>query len=259
MTMELARYEADGKEIAITDDDIRYVLAQNQNVTNEEIKLFIELCVAHKLNPFIKEAYIIKYGTQAATLVIGKDVWVKRAMRDPRYMGHQAGLTFLDIDGRIRRREGSMLMSGEKLIGAWARVHLKGYQVPLYDEVSYDEYVGRKKDGSVSKQWVKMPGTMLRKVALVHVLREAFPEEFGGCYDAAEMGVDAPEYESDNEIKLGSDAVQIVSDEGVTRIPVFEDDAQRMAYVEEVARRDVYPETPNDYGAGADYQGWEAF
>lgn len=254
MANELARYEADGVEVVLTDDDIRWVLAGNQNVTPVEMKMFVELCVAHKLNPFIKEAYIIKYGSSPATLVIGKDVWVKRAMRNPRYRGHQAGLTFVGQDGKIRRREGSMLLQGEQLIGAWAKVWLAGYQVPLYDEVSFDEYAGRKKDGSLNGQWAKMPATMLRKTALVHVLREAFPDEFGGCYDAAEMGVESPEYEqADDSVQLGGGAVEIKSDGGsVERIPVYEepmegwsemDDGQRAAFVEEVASRD----------------GWEAF
>ena len=258
MPNELARYEADGTEVVLTDDDIRWVLAKNQNVTNEELKMFVELCVAHKLNPFIKEAYIIKYGTQPATLVIGKDVWVKRAMRNPRYRGHQAGVTFIGQDGKLRRREGSMLLDGEFLIGGWAKVYLAGYQVPLYDEVSFDEYKGTKKDGSLNGQWTKMPCTMIRKTALVHVLREAFPEEFGGCYDAAEMGVESPEYDSDDAVQLGGDAVTIESDDGVetARVPVYQepmdgwgqmDDGQRDAFVAEVAQRD------------ADGQGWEAF
>ena len=254
MANELARYDADGTEVVLTDDDIRWVLAKNQNVTNEELKMFVELCVAHKLNPFIKEAYIIKYGTQPATLVIGKEVWVKRAMRNPRYRGHQAGLTFIGQDGKMRRREGSMLMQGEQLIGAWAKVYLKGYEVPMYDEVSFDEYAGRKKDGSLNGQWSRMPATMLRKTALVHVLREAFPEEFGGCYDAAEMGVESPEYETDGEVRLDGGAVEIEGDGGAVRIPVYGvdgwdemDDGQRMAFVEEVASRDAQDD------------GWETF
>ena len=32
-----------------------------------------------------------------------------------------------------------------------------------------------------------MPATMIRKVALVQVLREAFPGTFGGLYDRSEM------------------------------------------------------------------------
>ena len=238
MANELARYEAEGQQITITDDDIRYVLAKNQNVTNEEIKLFVELCVAHKLNPFIKEAYIIKYGNQAATLVIGKDVWLKRAMRNPKYAGHQAGLTFIGTDGGIHRREGSMLMQGESLIGAWAKVYLKGYEVPLYDEVSFDEYAGKRKDGTLNSQWLKMPGTMLRKVALVHVLREAFPDEFGGCYDASEMGVEEPQEQ----------AVAIHTDDGDLNVPVYEEygpegwsemnENERWAFVEKAASKD---------------------
>ena len=263
MTMELARYEADGQEIAITDDDVRYVLAANQNVTNEEMKLFIELCVAHKLNPFIKEAYIVKYGNQPATLLIGKDVWLKRAMRNPLYRGHQAGLTFIGQDGKLRRREGSMLLDGEQLIGAWAKVYLKGFEVPLYDEVSFNEYAGRKKDGSLNRQWASMPSTMLRKVALVHVLREAFPDEFCGCYDASEMGV---ETDGDGN-PITSQAVTIEGANGTTveRIPVYEEpqinptweqmmDGERMAFVEEVAKRDV----PEVIGPMTDEQ-WEAF
>lgn len=263
MTMELARYEADGQEIAITDDDIRYVLAKNQNVTNEEIKLFIELCVAHKLNPFIKEAYIVKYGSQPATLLIGKDVWLKRAMRNPLYRGHQAGLTFIGQDGKLRRREGSMLLDGEHLIGAWAKVHLKGFEVPLYDEVSFEEYAGRKKDGSLNGQWRKMPGTMLRKVALVHVLREAFPDEFGGCYDAAEMGV---ETNDDGEPTIPAQAVTITNADGseTARIPVY-DDMQEAYGVMETPQEAEYEPTPEELRAEIrdmrkDYEpGWSDF
>lgn len=247
MANELARYEADGQEIVLTDDDIRWVLAKNQNVTNEEMKLFVELCVAHKLNPFTREAYIVKYGNQPASLLIGKDVWLKRAMRNPKYRGHQAGLTFIGQDGKIRRREGSMILDGERLIGGWAKVYLDGYSVPLYDEVSFGEYAGKKKDGSLNSQWTKMPGTMTRKVALVHVLREAFPDEFCGCYDAAEMGVESPEYEqADDTVQLGGGAVEIQSDGGtVERIPVYEEPQ-------------FDGEQPDEYGHFSDEQ-WEAF
>lgn len=43
--------------------------------------------------------------------------------------------------------------------------------------------------------WVKMPATMIRKVALVQGLREAFPDKFQGMYDQSEMGTenDLPE------------------------------------------------------------------
>lgn len=78
----------------------------------------------------------------------------------------------------------------ERLVGGWCEVHVDGYDVPMFDEVSLEEYTGRKKDGTPSGQWARMPATMIRKVAIVHALREAFPDQMRGLYDASEMGVE---------------------------------------------------------------------
>lgn len=187
---ELAKYEAEGQEITITDVDVRRVLCDNPAVTDAEMKMFVELCKAHRLNPFIRECYLVKYGDKPATIVTGKDTFVKRAHRNPRFRGMEAGVTVVNAAGVIERRQGSMVgAQTERLVGGWCAVHVDGYEVPMYDEVSLAEYMGRKRDGTPSGQWAKMPGTMIRKVAMVHALREAFPEDFGGMYDSSEMGV----------------------------------------------------------------------
>lgn len=180
-------YEAAGGNLTITAEDVRGVLGA-PTATDFEVRMFLELCKSQGLNPFIGEAYIIKYGNQKATLVVGKDVFTKRAQKNPHFEGFQAGLTLITNNGELVRREGSMILAGEYLAGAWCKVYVKGYQNPVYEEVSYQEYVGLKKDGTPNAQWSAKPGTMLRKVAIVHALREAFPEDFGGLYDAAEMG-----------------------------------------------------------------------
>ncbi len=193
---ELAKYEdTNGKEIRITDVDLRRVLSDNPKVTDGEMKLFVELCKAQRLNPFIREAYIIKYGDKPASFVVGKDVYTKRAQANPRFRGMQAGVFVVNKDGRGKEREGSMVLPGETVVGGWCKVHVEGYDVPIYDSVSFEEYAVRKRDGSLGGTWAKMPGTMIRKVAMVHALRDAFPEDFQGLYDASEMGVieDAPE------------------------------------------------------------------
>lgn len=187
-------YEVDGAELTITPEDVRGVLCDNPNVTLKEVRLFLELCRAHKLNPFVKDAYLIKYGDNPATIVTGKDVFTKRAQRNQRFRGIQAGITVIGTDGALHRREGSMLLQGEQLVGGWCKVYVAGYEHPMYDEVSFAEYAGKRKDGSLNQQWASKPGTMIRKVAVVHALREAFPEEFAGLYDAAEMGDVEPQY-----------------------------------------------------------------
>lgn len=189
---ELARYEsADGQQVVLTDVDIAKVICDNPQVTRKEMKLFVELCKAQRLNPFVREAYLVKYGDRPATIVTGKDVFLKRAQRNPRFRGYDAGVTVVTADGsKMVRRDGSMALPGERLVGGWCRVHVEGYESDMFDEVAFEEYAGRKKDGSLSGQWAKMPGTMIRKVAIVHALREAFPDDLSGLYDAAEMQVD---------------------------------------------------------------------
>lgn len=71
--------------------------------------------------------------------------------------------------------------------GGWAKVFIKGRETPEYQSVSFDEYVGRKKDGTINSQWSKKPATMIRKVAVVQALREAFPDKFQGLYAQEEF------------------------------------------------------------------------
>lgn len=192
MTRQLAKYQTDGGDsITLTDSVVRNTISNNPAVTDREVMLFAALCKAQKLNPFIGDVSLVKYGSSAATMVVGKEVFTKRAMRNPRFKGFQAGVTVATQDGQLVRREGSMRLPGESIVGGWAKCYMDGYQVPFFEEASFDEYAGRKKDGRLNRTWSSRPGTMIRKVALVHVLREAMPEDFQGMYDEAEMAKDA--------------------------------------------------------------------
>ena len=180
-----------GEIVKLTPNMIKmYLVRGNGNVTDQEVMMFLNLCKFQHLNPFLNEAYLIKFGNQPATIVTGKEAITKRAMRNETYEGQQAGVVIYHEDTReLEYRSGSMVMQGEKLVGGWAKVYVKGYQNPIEAVVGYDEYVGLK-DGKPNQQWARKPGTMIRKVALVQALREAFPEDLGGMYDSSEMGVD---------------------------------------------------------------------
>lgn len=190
MASEIVRYKADnGQDIEVTEQDVRDLMAANgnamENVTSQEVKMFLRLCQSQRLNPFTRDAYIVKYGNQPASVIAGKDAFVKRATRNKRYRGHEAGITIIGTDGKMHRREGSMLLKGETLVGGWAKVHLDGYECPIFEEVALSEYAAPDKYGK--NGWSRMPATMIRKVALCHALREAFPEDLGGLYGAEEM------------------------------------------------------------------------
>lgn len=186
---DLTEYEANGEIVKLSPSMVRkYLVSGGGNVTDQEVMMFISLCRYQHLNPFLKEAYIIKYGNNdPATIVTGKDVFTKRADANPNYSGKKAGVTVLTKDSEVIEREGALILPGEKLIGGWAKVYIKGRETPEYAAVNYDEYVGRKKNGEVNSNWAKRPATMIRKVAVVQALREAFPDKFQGLYAREEM------------------------------------------------------------------------
>lgn len=221
---QLVEYEANGEMVQISPNMVKkYLVSGGGNVTDGEVMMFMSLCRFQHLNPFLKEAYLIKYGSNdPATIVTGKDVFTKRAEANPNYKGKKAGVIVQKEDGTVEEREGTMVLPSEKLVGGWARVFIKDKE-PEYQSVSFDEYAGRKKDGTLNSQWAKKPATMIRKVAVVQALREAFPDRFQGLYAQEEMatindvGQDIDKY-VESEIVENANSVDFPEDEVVVEV-----------------------------------------
>jgi phage recombination protein Bet len=172
--------------------DVRTVIDYiNPKATEREAYLFVQLCVSQGLNPFTQEAHLVKYSANdTATMVVGKDTFTKRAENNPMFDGFEAGVVVVDNStGNTERREGTFVLGDEAIVGGWSKVYRKDCSKPFFNEISFEEYAARKKDGSLNRMWASKPGTMIRKVALVQSLREAFTQDLGGCYDSSEMGV----------------------------------------------------------------------
>lgn len=181
-TNEIVKFTDErGEVVQFTAQDIKARLCPN--IEDKELALVLGLCKAQRLNPFNKDVYIIKYGNSPASIVTSKEVFTKRANANPDFEGFDAGIVYINGRGEVCTREGSAVYkaANEQLVGGWCRVYVKGRR-PFYDEVTLEEYSTGKSG------WAKMPATMIRKVALVHCLREAFPDDFQGLYAAEEMG-----------------------------------------------------------------------
>lgn len=180
---ELAvRYEVNGQEVVLTKDDVKkYLVSGNADkVTDKELKLFMELCKAQGLNPFLKEAYLIKFGNDAS-IITGKDVFLKRARANPDFRGFKAGIIIQNDQG-FEKREGTFYLKGqENLVGGWASIYIKDWEVPFEHSVALAEF------NKGTSTWKTMPAVMIRKVALVQALREAFPDDLQQLYSAEEM------------------------------------------------------------------------
>jgi len=182
----VVKFEVDGSEVKLSPKIVAEYLTNGQQITMPEFKMFTELCKARKLNPFLKEAYIIKYGNSPATIVVGKDAILKRAIKHKEFNGREQGIIVKTKEGKIEERKGSFYTKDEEVVGGWAKVYRKGWEHPTYITVSLQEAIQTKKDGTPNSNWATKPATMIEKVALVRALRETFVEDLGGIFDEDE-------------------------------------------------------------------------
>lgn len=215
---------SDGQEITLTPAYVaQLVLGGNvQNVPESEYARVIMTCAARGLNPLagdvaVQPRWDKNRGCNILSVVPTKDYFQRRAAQHPDYMGKEDGVIVLSRDGRLVRREGCGVYEelGEKLLGGWCRVHVRGREVPEYKEVSLREY-----DQHMAL-WKSKPATMIVKVAKSHALREAFPNEFQGLYEPEEMGIATTEA---GEVEQPIEAVVIEGEESA-RVPVPEESA----------------------------------
>lgn len=193
-------YNAGGEDIKLNPRIVRQYLVSGraEHVSDEECVLFMAVCKAQKLNPWLKEAYLIKYQRDnPAAFVTSRWTYQRRADSHPQYDGNKAGVVVADASGNLIYNEGAIYAPGQKLIGGWAEVYRKDRGVASKVSVLVDEYIQTTKDGSPNRFWKSKPATMIRKVALAQALREAFPQEYSGMYSEDEF----PEQEGPREQK----------------------------------------------------------
>ena len=197
-------YQVNGEDVNLSFQIVRNYLTRGQAaVSDAEVIQFIALCRANQLNPFIGDAYMVKYGSEPASMIISKAAFMKRAEAAPQFNGYQAGIILLR-DGKAIEEEGSFFLPGDQLVGGWARVYRKDREHPVTARVRLAEYNKGK------STWAAMPGTMIRKVAIAQAFREAFPFAAEGMYTPEEIPEEQPRQLEANK------AIPQFADEGKT-------------------------------------------
>ena len=71
-------FTAGDEQINLTPEMVKKYLVSGDasSVTDQEIVMFMMMCKGNHLNPWNREAYCIKYGTQPATMVVGKEAYM---------------------------------------------------------------------------------------------------------------------------------------------------------------------------------------
>lgn len=171
-----ATFLSNGEEVKLSLSTVRkYLVSGNGNVTDQEIVMFINLCKYQHLNPFLNEAYIVKFGNSPAQLITSKEAFIKRAEANEHYRGSKAGVIVVR-NNEIVYMNGAFTLSTDELVGGWAEVKRDDRDDPIHIEISFEEF--SKKQAT----WRDMPANMIRKTALVNALREAFPDVLGSLY-----------------------------------------------------------------------------
>lgn len=177
-----------GVDITLSPDVVRNFLVQGKKelVSAQELMYFMNVCKARKLNPFIKDCYLIKYGSEPAAIVTSVDYFRKNARKAPDCKGWRSGIVILK-DGELTFREGSLILDDETLVGGWAEAKPKG-NIRKKHTVGLKPYIKKTRDGKITRFWQeeKQPD-MIAKVAESQLLRQLWGEETTGMYSVEEM------------------------------------------------------------------------
>lgn len=169
-------FQANGEEVKLSLSTVRnYLVSGNGKVTDQEVVMFINLCRYQHLNPFLNEAYIVKFGDRPAQLITSKEAFMKRAEANPHFKGSKAGVIVVRND-QVIYSQGAFALPTDQIVGGWAEVKRDDREEPIHVEISFKEF------SKGQATWKDMPANMIRKTALVNALREAFPDTLGSLY-----------------------------------------------------------------------------
>ena len=146
--------------------DYLAAIGLSAELTEAERTQFVSVCQAFGLNPFKREVYATVYGEgsyRRFSVIVGYETYLKRADRSGK------------LDGWSSRIEGS----GDDM-KAIVEIHRRDWSEPLVHEVYFVEAVQKKKDGTPTSFWSKMPRFQLKKVCISQAFRLCFPDELGG-------------------------------------------------------------------------------
>lgn len=168
-----------GAQISLKPADIpRYLKCEKASV--EECILFIKTAQRYKADVWMRDMYLIKYGTKPASIVTGVGFFQKKAQNNPKFEGFTA-TEWLSKNTKAWVTCWIPSIHGATPLGCRVSCHVKGYREKQTFTVNWEE---NKKDTPI---WRSMPSRMIEKVAMVGLLRQTFPADFAGLYIQEEI------------------------------------------------------------------------
>lgn len=193
---EIAPADAFGKLTRGQVNLIKRTIAQD--ASDDELRLFIQVCKGARLNPFLKQAHLVpfwdsKTGTERRAIIVGIDGFRTIAEGSGNYAGNEdpvyEGESEVEVDvwegsGKQRKITGKkkIKVPGKATVTVYKMIG--GQRCPFISSARWDEYFPGTKKGA---RWMNMPYLMLGKCAEALALRKAFPALLSGMYAQEEM------------------------------------------------------------------------
>lgn len=184
-------------EIAVSNSRLQEIIPTNKiqalkdqickGASDIELQIFIDQCNRTRLDPFQKQCWAVKrwddsIGREVLAFQTGVDGFRVIANRSDKYSG-QVGPYWCGEDGEWF----DVWLKNTPPVAAKVGVLRSDFKETMWAVAKFSSYAAKKKDGSLTRFWAKMPDLMIAKVAECLALRKAFPNDLSGIYSSEEM------------------------------------------------------------------------
>lgn len=179
-----------GKQIRLTSVEVRKLVANptksGKLPSNRDIMLFMKLCEAKGLNPYVQDAYLVGYDTQEGpkfSCITAHKAMLKRAELAENFDGMESGVIVISKDdGDMQHIEGDVYDEEHfQLLGGWCKIYQKDRSKQVFKTARLKSYDKKRSQWNTDKPW------MICKCAEAKALRAGYPNDLSGMYIAEEM------------------------------------------------------------------------
>lgn len=163
--------------------------------TDDELRMFIQVCKGASLNPFLKQVYLVKRwdsreGREVGTIQVGIDGFRSIAEGSGSYAGNDDPKFGQEKTIKQKNDKQEVTFNAPEYATVTVYKIVQGVRCPFTATARWAEYFPAQFGNGF--QWRMRPYLMLGKCAEALALRKAFPKLFSGMYEEAELA-NAPE------------------------------------------------------------------